>query len=241
MIRVVVAQSKPFYRRWWFIVLASLSVLGIIGSFFPESSSETDSNASVTSTTMSDGPTELTVRTTTSTTTTTTTTLPPYTDEEYAAALNRMSIIKDDVVGNRFVKAESSPDYVNEAAFYIYLSGTRTSLGTLRFVARYAGSDWVFFDEIIINVDGVVFRLEFEYLEVERDNGYSGVWEWIDINPTDEDILMLALIAGSKSTVVRFQGDTSKSDRNLLPKEKEAISDVLTVFDGYKRGKLTWQ
>jgi len=98
----------------------------------------------------------------------------------------------------------------------------------------------VFFEKIIVNVDGRIFNLDFSYFEVKRDNGYSGVWEWIDIVPSSENISMLKLIADSKSTIVRFQGDDYKNDRELTQKEKKAISDVFTVLDGYERGKLSW-
>jgi hypothetical protein len=180
------------------------------------------------------------VRPTPTIATTTTTTLPPYTDEEYAAALKQMSIKNDDVVGSRFIEAKSSPDYSNEDAFQIYISGTQTSIGGLRFLARYAGSDWLFFEKIVVNVDGRVFNLDFSYFEVEHENAGGGVWEWIDIVPSSENISMLNLIANSKSTIVRFQGENYKNDRELTAKDKKAISDVFTVMDGYKRGKLSW-
>jgi len=151
-----------------------------------------------------------------------------------------MTIENDAVTGRRYIEAKSTPKYINNDAFYVYMVGTQTSLSGIRFVAAYEGNDWVFFDKIILNVDGRVFNLEFSYFEVERDNGYSGVWEWIDIVPSSENISMLKLIVESESTIIRFQGDTSKSDRELTQKEKKAISDVFTVLDGYERGKLSW-
>ena len=93
---------------------------------------------------------------------------------------------------------------------------------------------------MVVNVDGRVFNLEFSYFEVERNNGSGGVWEWIDFVPSSENTTMLKLIADSKSTIVRFQGENYKNDRELTAKEKKAISDVFTVIDGYKRGKLSW-
>jgi hypothetical protein len=232
-------QTKPFYKRWWFITLAVLFALGVIGSFVDEPSSGSEAEQVVVSTTTS-STTSTTVRPTTTSSTTTTTTLPPYTDEEYAAALKQMTVKNDAVVGNRFVYAKSSPQYSNYDEFSIYISGTQTSVGNLRFVARFAGSNWVFFEKIIINVDGRVFNLDFSYFDVKRDNGGGDVWEWIDITPSSENIAMLKLITDSKSTIVRFQGDDYKNDRELTAKEKKAISDVFTVLDGFRRGKLSW-
>ena len=235
----VQSPTKSFYKRWWFITLAVFFALGVIGSLIDEQSTEPDVESMVAPTTTS-STTSTTVRPTTTSSTTTTTTLPPYTDEEYAAALNRMTIQNDAVVGSRFVLPKSRPQYSNQDDFGIYISGTQTSIGSLRFEARYAGSDWVFFEKIIINVDGRVFNLDFSYFDVKRDNSGGGVWEWIDIVPSSEDISMLKLIAASKSTIVRFQGDDYKNDRELTAKEKKAISDVFIVLDGFRRGKLSW-
>ena len=199
-----------------------------------ESSTEEADRAVVSTTTST------TLRPTPTSSTTTTTTLPPYTDEEYAAALTQMTFKDDAVVGNRFMTAKSSPQNANQDEFAIYLSGTQTSFGGIRFIARYAGNDWVFFDRIVVNVDGKVFNLDFDYFDVNRDNGYGGVWEWVDIIPSSANVSMLKLIADSKSTIVRFQGDDYKNDRELTTKEKKAISDVFTVLDGYERGKLRW-
>ncbi len=224
--------KKPIYKRTWFLVLLGLI---IIGYFLPDSE-ETESNSS----TETNPSTSIPYKPTTTISTTTTTTLPPYTDEEYAAALKQMVIKNDAVVGSRFIESKSSPDYTSEDAFEIYISGTQNSIGGIRFLARYSGSDWVFFEKIIVNVDGRVFNLNFSYSEVDRDNGGGGVWEWIDIVPSSENTTMLKLIADSKSTIVRFQGETYKNDRELTVKEKKAISDVFTVLDGYERGKLAW-
>lgn len=233
------SATKPFYRRWWFITLAVLFALGVIGSFVDEPTMDSEADQAVASTSTS-STTSTTVRPTTTSTTTTTTTLPPYTDEEYAAALKQMTVKDDDVVGSRFVIPKSSPQYYSQDEFSIYISGTKASVGNIRFLARYAGSDWVFFEKIIVNVDGRIFNLDFSYFEVKRDNGSGGVWEWVDIVPSSENISMLKLIADSKSTIVRFQGDDYKNDRELTKKEKKAISDVFTVLDGYERGKLSW-
>jgi hypothetical protein len=225
-------HEKPIYKQKWFLVLVGLMIIGYFASDSKDSKSGTSKDATSSAST--------TVRPTPTIATTTTTTLPPYTDEEYAAALKQMSIKNDDVVGSRFIEAKSSPDYSNEDAFQIYISGTQTSIGGLRFLARYAGSDWLFFEKIVVNVDGRVFNLDFSYFEVEHENAGGGVWEWIDIVPSSENISMLNLIANSKSTIVRVQGENYKNDRELTAKDKKAISDVFTVMDGYKRGKLSW-
>ena len=219
--------KKPFYKRIWFLVLVGLMIIGYFApDATPETSKETSSSTSIP------------YKPTTTISTTTTSTLPPYTDEEYAAALKQMEIQNDEVVGSRFIVPKSRPQYRSQDAFFIYLAGNQNSIGRIRFFARYAGNDWVFFEKMIVNVDGQVFNLDFDYGEVDRDNGGGGVWEWVDIVPSSNNIFMLKLIADSESTIVRFQGETYRNDRKLTAKEKKAISDVFTVFDGYERGKL---
>jgi hypothetical protein len=224
--------KKPIYKRKWFLAIAGLM---IIGYFAPDSKDSKSGTSKETSSSAS-----TTVRPTPTSSTTTTTTLPPYTDEEYAAALEQMSVTNDAVVGSRFILAKSRPTYSNYDTFEIYITGDQTTFGGIRFLARYAGSDWLFFEKMIVNVDGKVFNLNFSYDEVDRDNGSGDVWEWIDIVPSSENTMMLKLITDSKSTIVRFEGETYHNDRELTAKEKKAISDVFTVFDGYERGKLAW-
>ena len=216
--------KKPFYKRIWFLILVGLMV---IGYFAPDTE---DSSSSATTTVMPAS----------TIATTTTSTLPPFTDEEYAAALKQMVVKNDAVVGSRFILAKSRPAYSNYDTFEIYITGTQTTFDGVRFLARYAGGDWLFFEKMIVNVDGEVFNLNFSYDEVDRDNGSGDVWEWIDIVPSSENTMMLKLIADSKSTIVRFEGETYYDDRELTAKEKKAISDVFIVFDGYERGKLAW-
>jgi hypothetical protein len=228
-------ENKPknsSHKRKLILVLVGLVVI----AYFLRDSQETESDSSKEATPS----TSIPYKPTTTISTTTTTTLPPYTDEEYVLAAERMMVKNDAVVGTRWILSKSTPKYSNEDFFHIYVVGSQTAFRGLRFQARYSGSDWVFFEKIIINVDGKMFYLDFSYDEVDRDNGSGDVWETILIEPSAEDILMLKLIADSKSTIVRFQGEDDKDDRELTAKEKKAISDVFVVWDGYQRGKIAW-
>jgi len=80
--------AKPFYKRWWFITLAIFVVLGVIGSFIPESSTDSNSNTSVDQTTTS----------TALSTTTTTEPIAPWS-----------SLLSPDVDANEFVQSLCKP------------------------------------------------------------------------------------------------------------------------------------
>jgi hypothetical protein len=212
--------KKPFYRRTWVLIFAALFTLGLIGNLVdPASNTTSGSSSSNDSSASTDAPA-------------------PYTDAEYAAALNNMTIKKDEVVGTRFVHDKTSPTVVNKNAFYIYISQKPGDVGGIRFRVQYAGSDWIFFKKIIVNADGSVFTMDFDFFDVQRDNGMGGVWEWLDINASKKNIEMINSIANSKVATLRLEGDSYHKDRKLTAAEKTALLDVLTVMDGYERGKL---
>jgi len=177
--------------------------------------------------------------TSTSTTTTTTTTLPPYTEDEYAVAYARMRVEDDKVEGTKWIVAKSSAKYLNSGNDVQLYINARGISSILRFKVQYAGNDWIFIEEYFFNVDGETFSIPVEYGDVERDNGYGGVWEWYDEAPVPPSRLsMIDKIISSQSAVLRFKGDRTK-DIEITKAQKRALSDVLTVYDGLQRGKYS--
>ncbi len=173
----------------------------------------------------------------TTTTTTTTTTLAPYTDSEYETAKKRMRTEVDKVQNITWISDKTAPtSWANSFDLYI---GSKPGMDPwFRFKVSYYGSDWIFFTKEIINVDGILFNIEHEYFDMKHDNSGGGVFEWIDVKPSDADISMLRSIAKSESTIVRLQGDTYKKDLEITAKQKQAIQNVFTVYEGLKRGKI---
>jgi len=86
-------------------------------------------------------------------------------------------------------------------------------------------------DKIIINVDGEKYTKTFEYGEIERDNDYGDVWEYVDMSVSESDKALLKKIANSKKTVVRFEGDQYHYDKTITQNEKYGITDILTAYD----------
>ena len=146
-------------------------------------------------------------------------------------ALSSLQVNTDKVEGITWYKPSTYPYYANSRSFVLPYIGRRDSYSYLRLRFHYTGDDWLFFEKITISVDGENYYKTYSYFDVDRDNGSGGVWEWVDISPTDEDIEMLKQIANSKETIVRFQGDNYYYDLTVRSSDKTAINQVLNAYE----------
>lgn len=74
----------------------------------------------------------------------------------------------------------------------------------------------------------------FNYFDVVRDNAYGDVWEYVDIEVGSSEEELLWAIANSTQTIVRFEGDDYYYDFTVSANDKQAIRDMLTVYDALK-------
>lgn len=146
--------------------------------------------------------------------------------------LGKFSKDVDEVEGNTFYMPNSIPKYVNDrCSFAVYL-GTSKNNTWLRWRLSYTGDNWVFFEKIIINVDGEKWTRKFDYYnDISRDNKYGDVWEVADINPTNLDIQWIDKIASSTKTIVRFEGDNRSYDYTVTSKDKQGLKDILEAYE----------
>lgn len=122
------------------------------------------------------------------------------------------------------------PEYADTRSYMLpYIAKLDyTAFLKLRFL--YTGDDWVFFDRVIISVDEETYRKSFDYFDIHRGND-TEVWEYIDINPTPEDMRILNDIVNSETTIVRFQGDEHKYDLTIDSDDKAAIGEVINAYN----------
>ena len=102
-------------------------------------------------------------------------------------------------------------------------------------VCNYTADDWVFFKQITFAVDNERYTKYFNYFDVTRDNGGGDVWEYIDVDVSEgnyEEIL--GAIADSSETIIRFEGDDYYRDFTIGAGDKEAIRQMLTVYQALK-------
>lgn len=102
----------------------------------------------------------------------------------------------------------------------------------LRVVFKFNGSDWIFFDKVIILVDGETNYISFNYFDGKRDTYYGGVVEYYDI-PATEHKFLLKKIADSKVAKIRFEGKNYYRDFTITSSEKQKIKNLLTVYEEY--------
>ncbi len=164
-----------------------------------------------------------------------------YEDAQRAAAeklLGSMRLSEDRVRGMKFYYPSAFPYYsdywgADVRCFALPYIGMDDESIWLRLVCDYTADDWVFFDSIIFSVDGDNTTKRFNYFDVTRDNGGGDVWEYVDIDVGSSEIDLLWSIVNSTETIIRFQGDDWHHDFTVRASDKEAIKQVLTVYEYY--------
>lgn len=140
----------------------------------------------------------------------------------------------DKVQGITWYKSSAEPKYANSRSYVLPYIGVQNNNPWLRLCFLYTGDDWVFFTKLTIMVDGQKYYKLYSYYDVERDNGYGDVWEYVDIAPSESDIAMLKAIADSEETIVRFEGDNYHKDITIKDKDKKAIKEILEAYEYLK-------
>lgn len=152
------------------------------------------------------------------------------------AALAKLKKSTDEVEGVSWYEPSCYPKYSNTRCFVLPYIGERDGHYWLRCKVDYAANDWVFFTEIVVNVDGEKRdTISFDYGEVSRDT-YIGakLCEVADFAPDSSRIKLLEDIANSKKTIIRFQGSDHYYDFTVPDKDKQGIKDVLAAYDYVK-------
>lgn len=150
-------------------------------------------------------------------------------------AMSRLQIDKDSVENRTWYQPASYPKYINSRTFMLPYLGEKDGQVWMRLVFDYAGDDWIFMDQAIINIDGeVAATVSFDYGDVQRDTAFGAkLSEVADIAPTDSQIEMLRKVADSTTTTIRLKGDYQR-DFEVPAKDKQGIKDILAVYDSMK-------
>lgn len=149
-------------------------------------------------------------------------------------SLTQLKLEYDDIRGISWYKQRYYTHYSNSNKTSIYIGKEKGKLPFLRLEMSYTGSDWIFFENAYLSYEGNTLPILFDkYGEKESDNGYEGVWEWIDVRLDDSDVEWLRKFAQSKDAKMRLTGKYTK-DRKLTSQERQGIIDVLNGYQYLK-------
>lgn len=137
---------------------------------------------------------------------------------------------KEDSNGITWYSHDRQPQYINERTYVLPYIGVKPD-GQVRLVLRYIyyGRDWVNWKTASITVDGTSYTFAPSYSDIIHDESDGHVWEYRD--DSSPDIEMLKRIAESKETIVTFQGDTDSYKHNISIADKNAIKDIIALYE----------
>ncbi|MBQ3049380.1 MAG: hypothetical protein IJC94_05440 [Oscillospiraceae bacterium] len=149
---------------------------------------------------------------------------------------SRFDISTDKVEGITWYMPNNLPDYIDIRSYVLPYIGIKNNQPWVCIRYNYTGDDWIFWKKITVVTDNERYTYSVNYFDVTRDNAHGDVWEYYDdpLNynqPLDSyELKMLADIADSSETTVRFQGDDYHFDLTISNADKAAIRDVVTFY-----------
>ena len=147
-----------------------------------------------------------------------------------AASMSQMRTQKDEVEGITWYNDKTTPQYDSTNNLHLYIGQKSPTNVWLRLRIRYTDDDWLFIRRYTLNVDGTNYTLEPSYTDVERDNSGGKIWEWYDINPSENNLKMIDAIIASSKTILRCEGRQYHEDRIISAGEKKALQNVLYAY-----------
>lgn len=140
---------------------------------------------------------------------------------------SNMRFIKDKVENITYIQDKTSSQYVNSNSFYLYIAENKYRKD-LWLRISYTGDNWIFFNKIIFNIDGHNEYISLSYYDVEKDNNYGVVWEYVNLDYSRYKNLIEKII-NSKSTIMRLSGERYY-DKTITSTEKQALIRVLEYY-----------
>lgn len=153
-------------------------------------------------------------------------------EKRLANATKNMRKKYDDMNEITWYRDKTSPQYNNYNGFFGYFGKSNTGSPFLRLRIQYAADDWLFIERYVIKVDGVTYEIEEEkYGEIEKDNGYGGIWEWLDRSVGKSELEIMKAVANGKDVKIRFIGKQYHNDKTISSTQKQALRNVLDAFE----------
>ncbi len=152
-------------------------------------------------------------------------------------ALSSLVKEEDEISRIAYYKPKSYPQYINTRTYVLPYIATKDDKVELHLKFNYFGANWVFWDKAIFAIDDDRYEIYVGSANVNYDISDDGrVVEHYDKKPlSKEEIDILRKIATSEKMMIRFQGDSHKSDFTMTDEDKKAFADVLAAYDALSK------
>ena len=147
-------------------------------------------------------------------------------------ALSGWETRKDQVYGTVFYTPSVFPKYIDTRSYFLPMIAQTAEGNYYMYIrANYTGDDWVFWETLVMSIDGEIAYEFFEYSDLTRDNGGGDVWEYASFSVNESNIDTIRKIANSKKTIVRFDGDDHHYDYTIPEKDKKALKEFIKIYE----------
>ena len=146
--------------------------------------------------------------------------------------------IEEDVVdGITWYYPKQRPKYIDERCFVMPAIGIRDNNAWICVAYNYTEDNWIFWEKMIFVVDGERFTKDCS--QIQRSSGYGRVSETyqealnLGQSMDSEEILLLNKIVNSERTIIRFDGDNSHYDYEVVQIDKDMLNDVIALYSAF--------
>ncbi|MBP3520219.1 MAG: hypothetical protein J6J87_02615, partial [Oscillospiraceae bacterium] len=127
--------------------------------------------------------------------------------------------------------------YYDQRSFVLPYLSRRDGSDTvsMQLIYCYAGSSWVFFEDITVVADDERFTDSFSYYSVTRDVSGGTVCETAETSVSYDSYYykMLKAMVDADDVIVRFEGDDYYRDITISRSDKNAIKKILDAYDAF--------
>jgi hypothetical protein len=156
--------------------------------------------------------------------------IPKEREIEFVNMIDDLEIKHDDVEDRFFISifTDLITDDRKEPPLRPYV-GYKSGKAWLRFKLYYEANSWLFVNKVLIKADD--YKQGFSGLNFARDHTEGTIWEWYDRNALDSDIKLIKKVISSDKAVVRFYGRQYYDDREVSFKQKQQLTNILSIYE----------
>lgn len=136
----------------------------------------------------------------------------------------------DEFDSTAYYQDKATTKYLDVSSFHTFLYRSKNNYVIPYLKIQYVAEDWLFIKSYQIKTDTASYLIN-PIKPIERDHGNGKIWEWYVTELKNNELPMLKDVATSKQVKIRFNGDQYQKERTISTKEKQAVKNVLAVYD----------